>query len=243
MKILCTSDWHGDWVTHHVRRFDEVARAARMTCDHAIHNGIELFVFCGDLANPDSGPIVYDSLDLAIGIASDLADAKIPSVWISGNHDVIEEGRGTTTLTPMRDMNHHFVHVYETGTHECIETRSGNFVDIYALPYPSVTRPYDFTNVRVEQTTAVGLVVSHLSVPGVQPGEESHEMARGRDITYPFELADKALKARRGAMLQGHYHRRQSLKFGEHHMHIPGSLARLTFNEEHHDPSFLVIEV
>ncbi len=246
MKILHTSDWHLDWMTHGVRRHDELRVAAHEMVKYAVAHDVDLFVFTGDLCNPDSGSCVFECVELAIMVACLLRDRGIPSVWVSGNHDVIEDGRGRTTLAPLAALGLN-VHVFETGACRYVSAKRKG-IEVLALPYPSATRPYSFDEVfasipEAEPAHDPLLVLSHLSVPGVQLGEESHEMARGRDVNYPIERVLGLMKKRGGVMLQGHYHRRQSLNFGERWMHIPGSLAQLTFSEEHHRPGFLVIEV
>jgi len=59
-------------------------------------------------------------------------------------------------------------------------------------------------------------------------------MPRGRGIPLPLEQLRGAK-----AIFNGHFHRRQ--KIGP--VWIPGSLARLTFCEEKHEPGYLVAEV
>lgn len=255
MKIVATSDWHLDWVTHGVRRFEELHKAARATVNTALTQAADLYVFTGDLCNPDSGSCVFQVLELAQEVAIDLASHGIPSIWISGNHDVIEDGTGKTSLSPMRALQGEHIHVFETGTTKPIKFSGGLWLDVLALPYPSVTKPYDieqtielFSNVTKNVPAPSGtpvLVLSHLTVPGVQPGEEVGEMARGRDVVYPVDKVIKAItqENKRGLLINGHYHRQQSLNYGGVYLHIPGSLARLTFGEEFHHPGYLVIDL
>jgi len=79
----------------------------------------------------------------------------------------------------------------------------------------------------------------------VEPGEEANELQRGRDVAYPVD-AIEALTKRLGVpavLIQGHYHRAQTVTLKGLEIHIPGSLARLTFNEEGHAPGYLILEV
>ncbi len=253
MRFVVSSDWHADWMTHGVDRGVEIQHAVDTTVEAAIAQEADAYVFSGDLCNPDSGAGTLRAVELAIKTAMTLQRAGIPSLWLSGNHDILENGTGDTTLSPMRSL-HADVHVFETGQTKPVKLGK-RWLEVLALPYPSATKPYDFEEVlgfhehfapaRPNIDSAPLLVLSHLTVPGVQPGEEAGEMARGRDVVYPIERVLKLITRgnRVGLLLQGHYHRQQSLNYGGIHMHIPGSLARLTFGEEFHRPGFLVVDI
>lgn len=237
MKLLITSDWHLDWVTHGVPRFEElrdilfgpVLKTAR-------DEKIDAFVFAGDLTDPDSGPVVFRVVETAILFALRLQEYGIEQVWIAGNHDVNEDGSGSTTLTPLGAVAGNLIHVHE---------RPGNVVlrealQVVTLPYAPTSRSYDPEAwvkgaLKGRKKNVPVAVVGHLSVPGVVPGEEVTEMPRGRDVRFPIEAAASA-----DLLVNGHYHRQQKTESG---IWIPGSLARLTFGEQEHDPSFLVVEV
>ncbi len=262
MKILQTSDWHLDHKTHGVSRFDELHRAVDATVMTALEEEVDLYAFTGDLCDPDAGgDAVFECVEVAIWAASRLAGDGIPSVWISGNHDVIEDGRGRTTLAPLVGYaanTRGLVKVYESGMSDVLDLGSAQawgsrFCEILALPYPSATKPYNMEEAFIRNHGVQSfkgaeprIILSHLAVPGVIPGEEVGEMARGRDVMYPIErvlrgIADDDVTS--AVMLQGHYHRQQSLNFGGVYMHIPGSLAQLTFTEEHYKSGYLIIEV
>jgi DNA repair exonuclease SbcCD nuclease subunit len=124
-----------------------------------------------------------------------------------------------------------------------------------ALPFTPTIRNYD-ANEWVRNTlapTKTGdpnvpfhkgiIVLSHLSMPGVQPGEETTELPRGRDIEFPLQaLADSGRPVALTA--QFHYHRQQTLELP--HIGkciIPGSLAQLTFSEEGKPSGFVIVEL
>lgn len=262
MKILQTSDWHLDWKTHGVSRFDELWKAVEASVTTAIEQEVDLYAFTGDLCDPDAGgTAVFECAEVALWAASRLQNADIPSVWCSGNHDVIEDGRGRTTLAPLAGYAANtdgMVKVYEAGMTDVVRLTHSQawgspFCEIIALPYPSATRPYDMDKVFAPHDAWHGfkgseprIILSHLAVPGVVQGEEIGEMARGRDVMYPIEKVLRGIKdddIGAAVMLQGHYHRQQSLNFGGVYMHIPGSLAQLTFSEEHYTSGYLIIEV
>lgn len=240
MKLLITSDWHGDWVTHGVRRFAEITAAVDETVRAAVENDVAGYVFMGDLCNPDAGSSVFRTIELALRTAMRLHDARIPSIWVAGNHDVIEDGTKDTTLSPLRALGAaRGVHVFEEPG-VCLIMNGGRLLNVLALPFTAAQHGYD-----VEATAAKLLgkrskkdtiAVGHLHVPGVAPGEETTEMPRGREVILPVD----ALRPHVSKIFNGHYHRQQRTESG---VWIPGSLARLTFCEERHDPGYLVVEV
>lgn len=239
MKVVASSDWHVDWNTHGVSRFQEVKEAAHRTVDRAVEEGADLYVFAGDLCDPDTGSSVFRCVELAIDVATRLASRGIASAWIAGNHDVIEDGSGDTTLSPLRALENlgHLVKVFERPG--SIERAGGRVI---ALPFAATSHGYDveaaiasiseLRDVPKEKT----IIVGHLNIQGVVPGEETTEMPRGREVWLPVEAAKRVARH----VVSGHYHRRQRTKDG---VWIIGSLARLTFGEEGNEPSFLILEV
>lgn len=232
MKILCTSDWHLDWVSMGVSRFDEVSRAVDKTVEEAVRRRVDLYLFTGDLCDPDSGTSVFRCAAKAIEVAKRLAAEEIQSVWVVGNHDVLEDGSGDTTLTPLKETG------YAVVFDKPAFMRVNSTTHLLALPFTASSHGYDpaaFVKEHRQFFEGPWIVAGHLMVPGVVPGEETLEMPRGRDVVFPIEECSGA-----ALMINGHYHRRQKSPGG---VVIPGSLARLTAGEQHHEPSFLVLEV
>lgn len=229
-------DPHLDAVSLGAARFGEVYDALKETVRYAADTGADGWVCLGDLFDPDSGPVVYRALDAIIYLASYLSDRGVPSLWIAGNHDVVEDGTGTTTLTPLRNIYSRpefRCHVAEVPS--VVRLKSGA-PEIVALPYAATSHSYDPADfLRNRSGLDTKIVAGHLVVPGVSPGDEAMEYARGRDVFFPAEEAQGAL-----AMVNGHHHRRQRSPQG---VLIPGSLARLTFGEADHEPGFIVVEV
>jgi DNA repair exonuclease SbcCD nuclease subunit len=234
MRLVVSSDYHLDHVTRGIARFAEIERAVRRTVQVAIEREADAWIFLGDAMDPDSGSCVFRCARVLVSVAAELAEHDIRSIWIAGNHDVIEASGMGTTLSPLRNL-HPLVHVFEEPGALMVSDR--RFV---ALPFTSTDRTYDPATVAREMAVKKGdIVLSHLSVPGIIPGEETHEMPRGKDILYPFAETVEA-----SWRLQGHYHRPQEFRprEGGSPIVIPGSLARLTFGEEKNDPSFLCFE-
>lgn len=242
MKLLCVSDLHLDAVTAGVRRLDDIAEAVNETVEAAIDEKVDGYVFGGDLCDPDSGPAVFAVLEVAIAAALRLQAHEIRNLWIAGNHDVIEDGRGGTTLRPLRAISDKqgFVNVHESPG----VARIGDGY-VFTLPYPTRARAYspaDAARHIVEKATTsifVGphVVFGHLTVPSAEIGSETTEMARGKDVLYPLE----ELAPLKGAVLMnGHYHKRQRTSDG---VYIPGSLERLRFDEEKNEPGWMIVEL
>lgn len=255
MVVVSTSDWHADWVSHGVRRFDEVAKAARHTVEFAIRERAGLYVNTGDLCDPDNGAGTIQAIGLSIECAVTLAAQGIPSVWVAGNHDTVEAGEGLTTLRPLAMLAMPEVMVFERPYATVVSGPGVSEFSVLGLPYPAITSPYDPGALDFEQMLeAAGhesgspiIVASHLtSIPGVPKGEESGEMARGRDVAYPVAKVN-ALRELAGPnrvlAIQGHFHQRMSIDLGGVMLQIPGSAARLTFADGEHRPRFLVATI
>jgi len=235
MLMLNTSDWHPDKRTMNYPRFDDVAQAVEQTVDVAIAEKVDLYAFNGDLCDPDAGPIVLRCAGLAVRASARLSSHGIQSVWVAGNHDVFEDGSGLTSLNPLHGMPG-IVTVAERPT---LFEEFG--MNILCLPYSAVSHAYDpeeWARKALEGSPAPKvLVLAHLHVKGIVPGEETREMGRGRELWFPREVFRG--KEDRVAMFNGHYH-----AGGIHDgIVIPGSLARFTFGEESSKPSFLLVEL
>lgn len=237
MKLVCSSDWHVDWNTHGIARFAEVKEAAHRTVDRAIEENADAYVFVGDLCDPDSGSSVFRGVELAVDVSTRLAARGIASAWIAGNHDVIEDGSGDTTLSPLRALAN-MTDMVEVFERPGVFSRAG--AHVICLPYAATSHAYDvetmlegLSNGLEREKTVVAV---HLNIAGVVPGEETLEMPRGREVWLPVEVAKRSARY----VIGGHYHRKQRTKDG---VWITGSIARLTFGEEGNEPSFLVLEV
>jgi DNA repair exonuclease SbcCD nuclease subunit len=250
LRVLHTSDWHLDWVTLGVPRFPELARSASVTVSTAVSREVDLFAFTGDLSDPDSGTGVFRAAGCALACAARLHRAAIPSVWIAGNHDVIEDGSGDTTLTPLAEahalegkVDPGAVFVFQHPGH--LELHQG--VHLLLLPYTATSHGYDPTAVLREwlkQLDGTILILSHLMVPGMAPGEETTEMSRGREVVLPVDLLREESRRRPVVVLQGHYHRRHVERWDHGGgLYVVGSIGRLTFGEAEHVPGCHVVEV
>jgi len=224
-RWIVTADWHLDAVTASVQRFDEIVLAARQVVEVAKSDPVRtVFVFAGDLTDPDP-PRCWRAVAAAAEIAQHLAYHGVDQVWLTGNHDVLEDGHGSHTLMPLRSIE---------GCIVADEPREYTFSGgrLMALPYTARSRGYNPV-AAVRSAGPVDLIVGHLMLEGIGPGSETTDFARGRDVFFPVAQA-----AATGAVLvNGHYHRRQTYQGVE----IPGSLARLTRADVANNPGFLEV--
>jgi DNA repair exonuclease SbcCD nuclease subunit len=259
VKSGASSDWHGDWKTLGVNRFDELEGHANAFVARCVAEKVERAFFLGDLSDPDSGPCVFRAVGLLVEVALALYHNGISFHAVAGNHDVIEDGSGDTTLTPLRKlaewtqfsnppqrggMNAR-IFVHDRPEEMLIGERRPNDARILALPFTAASHAYQPDEVVREVLShtpreAPLIVLSHLAVAGIQPGEETIEMPRGREILFPYDLFEGRENT---LILQGHYHRGQVFQLPGHPpIHVVGSLMRLTFGEEQHEPRFLIVE-
>lgn len=248
MKLLVTSDWHLDATTAGVDRFDDIAAAVDETVRVASEEQVDLYVFLGDLCDPDANRAPR-CVAKAIAVAQELGHGMgIPSRWLVGNHDVIEDGSGTSTLTPLEaaavpEVGKHYDAPIRVITGPDVEWIDGRL--FVWLPYVPRCASYDageFVRTALaseplaSHATTRAVVAGHLSIHGQVPGSETHDMPRGRDLWLPTEaIWERWPKA---VVMNGHYHAAQHAP-----VIIPGSLARLTFGEEGHTPGFMIVEV
>ncbi len=239
MKILVTSDWHADAFTAGVRRYDDICVAVNITVEAAIREKVDAYAFLGDLCDPDEG--AFPAIRLAQSALLRLKQHEIDSFWLTGNHDVIEDAYGTHTLLPLTALTQNVINRwFMCDLREPRTTLSP--VWLIALPYVATSVAYSPVEVlewmrgKIPANARI-VVLSHLMIEGIEPGSETINMRRGRDIFLPverlFELFQNAV------VCNGHYHRSQTFK----RVHIPGDLVRLNQNEIDNVPGYLIVEV
>jgi DNA repair exonuclease SbcCD nuclease subunit len=248
MKILHTGDWHTDKRLAGVPRYDEVAQAAMETVWAAIEHRADLYLHTGDVADPDDGPEVLRALDLVNLCSAILAKHDIRQIWLRGNHDAVEDGTGRSLLTPLNRfyfdtlpvVDHPQVIQFSDNTKRRGEAGDCYGVRLLCLPYCDWTQ--DEVRVLIEKNDlrkGCTVVATHLQFEGAKLGDETTDMARGRDRQFPWHLCDPSW-----LVLGGHYHLRQVIQGPNGaSASICGSLARLTFGEEKNAPAYSLVEV
>lgn len=234
MRLVAWGDAHVDASTAGLQRFADVQGAMRDVAAYACNpeNRIDACLFLGDLCNPDSGSVVLRAIHAALEMQLMLERAGVAGIWLAGNHDVIDDGTGRSTITPLR--------ITRATVAECAPSIANvKGVDILLLPYPPRAMRYD-PAAYVEKMLIHGakkcMAAGHLQVNGAQLGSETRDMGRGADVQYPAEqLRERGVNL----MLNGHYHCRQEVRG----VVMPGSLERLRFDEQGNRCGFLVCEV
>jgi hypothetical protein len=178
----------------------------------------------------------------SIDVALELSSNGISSVWVAGNHDVSEDGLGTTTLTPLASADVALRVFEQPGEFTFdIPNSNGGSIHIVGLPFTPSSHKYDpESTVEKMARPKVGeptIVFGHLNLKGISAGSETKELARGREVYWPLETIKRKWPG--CSIFCGHYHTAQEFDG----VHIIGSLARLRHDEEKHEPSIMILEV
>lgn len=247
MRVVVAADWHLDWRTAGVPRLPEV-KAHALEVAGAARNA-DLFVHLGDLRDPGR-----DDLRMGAELSRLVAEvsAACPSIWLVGNHDVVDrDGEPLTTLSHLACLSSEK------------PTRRGEFLVVERprllyyqgtpmlfLPYPSraaAARWQDDVEVvaglveteRREREVGDLVVFSHLCLPHLQPGDETGDMGRGRDVFFP----NRILQLRPRAILNGHYHEHCRYDWDGVEVVVPGSPVRFTFGDRAPRKGYVIIEL
>jgi DNA repair exonuclease SbcCD nuclease subunit len=222
-KILYFSDLHLDARTCAVRRFGEGIDVLHQVVKIAQDNQVEAVVFGGDLCN--GGEI--DSIRCVVALqatARALLNSGIEFFAVAGNHDIIEDGYGTTVLS-----------VLDKGVVETPAVVGMMGRAVLFLPHPSSARPYN-PEEAIKGAGAADIIIGHLSIAGATPGSESRELNRGRQHYWPLEAIKK--KFPNALLLGGHYHEGKVYSG----VNVVGGAMRFTFGEEHHQPRVAIVD-
>lgn len=230
MKLLVFSDVHEDWTTGGFERDAEIGRATTQVRCYQASEPVDLVLFLGDWCDPDSVG-THRAAAKAVELYRSL---QTPSYWLTGNHDVIHDGRGSHTLMALKKAGGN---VIDEPTSIVV---SHDFFLVF-LPYTSLSHAYDpeafIRSIGCPPPGARVVVAGHMtSIPGVPHGSETDEMGRGRDMVFPV-AACREVFGENVVMMNGHFHQR----IVDGPVLVPGSLARLTHGEERNDPGFLVV--
>lgn len=245
MRLVVSSDWHGDWVTDGYPRHGDLESALYRVMDECCASVVArrdtVFMFLGDLSNPYSAH-VHRAVAAGVWFATNLADRGVRSLWLVGNHDVIEDQHGSHTLMAIEALSSCNARPGALRLDVPVRVRSIPGLEgiggrgVLCLPYTSPARAYDPAAVVEGMECKFDIVAGHLNIAGITPGSESDAMARGREVFWPAEALERYPDALR---LNGHYHQQQCFQG----IHIPGSLLRLTHGEEQNSPGFLVFDL
>lgn len=231
MKTVATSDWHLDVFTAGVDRYADVCRSIDASVEAAIEMGADYYLFGGDATDPNTSRAHRASSKLVRTFRT-CVDHGITPLAVAGNHDVIEDGSGVTTLSALAASG--MGRVFERP-----DVVRAPGLNIIALPFVEADGSYD----PDEFVRGIGpldgpvMVVGHLSLSGIHPGSETTETPRGRDVYWPLEALAECFPD--AMLVGGHYHTPQVYNG----VHIIGSLARLRFGENADELGYLVLEI
>ena len=230
MKLVITSDWHHDAYTDGLPRASDVEKAIWESVEHAHKVGADAYMMLGDLSDPDNVRS-HRASNFALSVASVLGEYGIPNYWLTGNHDVIEDGGGGSTMGCLKHLGGYTVlldqpMVFYIGEVPCL-----------ALPFPSRSSNYAPEDFVKGVPQDIRVVVGHLNVDGITLGSETSHMPRGRDVFWPLDTLRENLPD--SVYVGGHYHEAQTWQ-GD--LHIVGSPLRFTHGEEGSTPSIMTLE-
>lgn len=252
MKLLLTSDWHIDATTAGIRRLPEVRRYVDHLVDACRDQEVDVVANLGDYFDPGrvDGPRYHTFL---VESAMRLHEAAaVGSIWLTGNHDVVETSNLVTTLSPLRAMQAACRDMESFIVAELPLAVDLKDVHFLLLPYvagsyrdgytPELSDRYarELARARSASREVPVVVLTHMTVPGAALGTESREFSRGRDHDLPMEaLAELSPNL----VAAGHYHRSQIVD-GPVQVHVVGSPLRLTFGERYDsDKGYAIVEV
>ncbi len=244
MKMVMSSDWHLDQSTAGVDRFKDVCGAIDESVDAAIKLKAFAYLMNGDLTDPNTVRS-HRAVAKATQVQRRLHEADILPIFVAGNHDVIEDGSGLTTMSSLAETGlglvFEFPQVWQT-----------NEVTIVALPFTATSHDYDpdafirQAHQRIEAGIRSGgeqyrerpvLIPGHLNLEGISPGSETTDMPRGRNVYWPMDAIEECFP--NATVIGGHYHTPQTYKG----VTIIGSMVRLRFDERNNEPGYIVVEI
>ena len=231
MRICFVSDIHIDRVTCGVSRFEDIWDSLVKIISYEY----DWLFFLGDWADPDN------RVSLRSGAAAikfeDILDR--PTYWITGNHDVLEDGYGTHTLLSLQAK-------YRESVFSRPKYVEENQFRLLALPYASRANAYqpgEFikkARETIKDDKRPLIIIGHLDCEGITPGSEVNEMARGREVFWPTkEIAECFPDA---LCFGGHIHQKQVYEKDGCRIQIVGSLSRLSFDEQDHVPGIHILD-
>lgn len=270
IKILHLSDIHMGSGFSHGRlnpktglntRLEDFMGSLSLCIDRAIASPVDLVLFGGD-AFPDATPPPFVHEAFASQFRR-LADAKIPTVLLVGNHDQHSQGNGGVSLSIYRTLAVPGFIVGDRLTTHRITTRNG---DIQVITLPWLTRATLLTRPETEGLSLSGVnellinrlepvlegeirqldtslptvLLAHLMADRASLGAERF-LAVGKGFTVPLSLLNRPQFE---YVALGHVHKHQNLNpSNDPPIVYPGSIDRVDFSEEKEDKGYVLIEV
>lgn len=270
IKILHLADIHmGSGFTHGRvnpetginTRLEDFVKTLSICIDRAIAEPVDLVLFGGD-AFPDATPPPYVHEAFASQFRR-LADAKIPTVLLVGNHDQHSQGNGGASLCIYRTLVvPGFIVGDRIDTHR-IATPNGD-IQVITLPWLTrstlLTRPEteglslgEVNQLLIERLQPVleaeirrldpaipTVLLGHLMADRANLGAERF-LAVGKGFTIPVSLL---IRPELDYVALGHVHKHQNLnKSNDPPVIYPGSIDRVDFSEEKEDKGYVLVNI
>lgn len=270
IKILHLSDIHIGSGFSHGRlnpktglntRLEDFTKTLSLCIDRAVTEEVDLVLFGGD-AFPDATPPPYVQEAFASQFRR-LADAKIPTVLLVGNHDQHSQGDGGASLCIYRTLAvPGFIVGDSLKTHK-LSTKNG---DIQVITLPWLTRSTLLTRRKTDSlsfeevhrllieslTLALEgeirrldphlptILLGHLMADRANFGAERF-LAVGKGFTIPMSLL---IRPEFDYVALGHVHKHQNLNPNNNPPVIyPGSIERVDFSEEKEEKGYVFLEI
>jgi exonuclease SbcD len=240
-------------------RVQDFLRALDAVVDRAIREQVDAVLFAGDAYKTKDPNVTYQR-EFARRLAC-LIQAGIPTVLLTGNHDIPNALGRATSLDIYDALALDQVRVITKPECFTLPTKSGP-LQIVALPWLHRNRFLEGDDVReksadeIEQDLAdtvegwlekqaaaldpaiPAVALVHASVQGARFGSERN-LLLGRDLVLTPSSLDRPEFA---YIALGHIHRHQRMRTLRP-MFYAGSLERIDFGEEGEEKGFLVVEV
>lgn len=221
VHIIIHGDKHYDLKTEGVDRTADIDDAHHQIIDYAI-----------DLKKKGEEVISLDMGDMFHGIRprseviakvirtlKRFEEARIPSIILAGNHDVIDQQGRTSALEPIRAVGFKHIDIIHDITRKTMYPYTRESLNIICLPHISKAKAVaeGFKNVQeyintkaaeIEESLnpdSLNIVIGHMNIAGAKTGTESY-MIKGAHEDFP-EVLKKSSKI--DYIFNGHIHRPQ----------------------------------
>jgi len=230
-RILVTADWHiGDYRGPVVNglngRLIDVRNRISELIEYAVSNSIEAIVFCGDMFRDKHPGMIH--LKTAASIIKEISSKQIKFIAIPGNHDVSKLRMHAHALSAFKPL---------TPNNVVIADQPGVFeldLNTRLLLFPYMSSPQDKPLKEfLKDARKDDILVMHGTIEGSLMTKLTDYEIHDEDTIF----MDTISKVR--GVFAGHIHDNQH--YGK--VWYPGSLERLSFDEEYSDRGFLDITI
>ncbi len=240
-------------------RIDDFLRSFDAIVDTAIDENVDAVLFAGDaFKNRDPSPTLQRMFAARI---RRLAEAEIPTVLLSGNHDLPSIAARATAMDIYETLAIPFIYPARNIDVIHLETRGGP-LQVVTLPWiprnlftsseelrglesaEQMIKIGEIISLTMQETVArldpdvPSVLVAHVSVEGAKLGTEQSIMLGAEMVLAPTDISADVF----AYVALGHIHRHQSL--GTHPPVVyAGSPERVDFGEERETKGYVLIDI